>query len=116
QGFDKLLVVGVRISSDTDTSRQELENLIQTHHLSDEGFAFLKQGTPTNNTEDENSGYSSEEDSDTSYDRIFKGKNRFRINTSLNQKADGQRFADYLGINPEVLQTIENANSTDGHE
>lgn len=115
-GFDRLLVVGVRISSDVNSSKQELENLIRLHGWSDEGFAFLKQGTPTNNTEGDDAGFSTLEDADESYDRLFKNKSSFALADSLDKQTDGQRFAHYLGIDPAILQTIDQANGTDGLE
>lgn len=112
-GFDKIFVIGLRSSSNPKTSLSELEDLINKHATSEEGFEFLKQGTPTNNTDDSSSGYSQLEDSDESYDRVFKGTDNFVVSDVNERKSDAQRFAEVLGINYEVLQGIKNANGKD---
>lgn len=112
-GFDQLFVIGLRASSAANTSVKELENLISAHKNSNQGFAFLKQGTPTNNTEDNTSGYSWSEDVDESFDRIFKGTENFIVSGEAKSQSDGQKFADSLNLNPDILQGLPNANGKD---
>lgn len=112
-GFDQLFVIGLRASSDANTSVKELEDLISAHKNSNQGFAFLKQGTPTNNTEDNPSGYSWSEDVDESFDRIFKGTENFIVSGEAKNQSDAQRFADSLNLNPDILQGLPNANGKD---
>ena len=50
-GFDRLLVVGLRLSSDEHAGRQQLETLIAHHSASRHGIGLVPQGSPTNNTE-----------------------------------------------------------------
>lgn len=106
-GFDKLFVVGIKCSSDEKSGQKQLEKLFTNHSESKSGFSFLKQGTPTNNTEDEPAGYSWIENTDESYDRIFKGIE------NLTENSDGQKFADSLGINADILKNVPNANGKD---
>jgi hypothetical protein len=57
-GFDKITVLGLRLSSDQNHSQQLLEGLIDSHHYGQNGFGIVPQGTPTNNSKDKPSGYS----------------------------------------------------------
>ena len=54
-GFDFLLVMGIKDSSD---GAQRLSELFDAHHYTD-GLSFVAQGTPSNNTVDAPSGFSS---------------------------------------------------------
>jgi hypothetical protein len=56
-GFDRLFVLGIRLGSDAAKAKAELETLFQHHYFSRTGFAFLPQGSPTNNTDDGDSAY-----------------------------------------------------------
>lgn len=53
---DRLLVYGIRNSHDPMASAAALESLLDAHRCS-QGIAFVAQGTPTNNTEDERPGW-----------------------------------------------------------
>jgi hypothetical protein len=50
-GFDRLLVLGIRLSADEQGGKELLQTLLSNHHRSSKGFSLLPQGTPTNNTE-----------------------------------------------------------------
>lgn len=112
-GFDQLFVLGIRISSNANTSKSELEDLINSHKFSNQGFGFIKQGTPTNNTEDNPSGYSWSENFNASFDRIFKGSENFVVSTNTKTQADAQRFADLLNLSTDLFQGLPNANGKD---
>jgi hypothetical protein len=59
-GIDSLLVFGVAASlAVTDTSNM-LADLLDAHHYTD-GLQFLRLGTPTNNTDDRRSGYTTDD-------------------------------------------------------
>lgn len=112
-GFDSIYVVGLRLSADEKAGKHELEDLISKHKESKQGFSFLMQGTPTNNTEDGGTEYSWIENSDESFDRIFLGSDNFSHTDSYQNHSAGQRFADSLGLDYDVLSTVQNANSPD---
>jgi hypothetical protein len=112
-GFEKLFVIGIRFRSGTDESRVQLEQLLADHFYSKYGFGLLKQGTPTNNTEEIPAGYSWTDDPDQSYESIFLHRNDFSETPELDKKSDGQKLADYLGIDPAVLKNVPNANGKD---
>lgn len=45
RGFDRLLVLGVRLSADEQEGKELLETLIINHHFSSKGLTILPQGT-----------------------------------------------------------------------
>ena len=112
-GFDSLKVVGLRFTSDKSHAKQELENLFTNHFYSKGGFGLLKQGTPTNNTEELPAGFTWIDDPDDSYERVFKNREHFDETDDLEKKSDGNYLADALGIDASVLQLFPNANGTD---
>ena len=59
QGLDRLIVLGLRLSSDPSQSQALVEELLDNHHYSSDGMNLLVQGTPTNNTDGKSSGFSS---------------------------------------------------------
>ena len=60
-GLDFLLVLGIRDTPDgTADSSARLAQLLDAHHYTD-GLSFLLQGTPSNNTQDAPSGFSSKD-------------------------------------------------------
>jgi hypothetical protein len=56
--LDSLLVFGVLRSAGPAQTAEQLADLLDAHHYTD-GLAFIRPGTPTNNTEDRRTGYSS---------------------------------------------------------
>ena len=54
RGFDRLLAVGVKGSLDPEATRTALERLLDAQRYTG-GLAFVRQGTPTNNSERESS-------------------------------------------------------------
>lgn len=68
QGFSRVVAIGVKWSADEAAGAKLVEELIDVHHYTD-GFAFLRHGTPTNNTQKAKSGHSnSESDLEAAYD------------------------------------------------
>lgn len=103
--FSRIIVVGLR-STNAAGGRHALERLIDSHHYT-KGFAFLKDGTPTNNTEQAPSGHSkTEEDRERSYQTEIvepQGIADPHSNHSLLARALG------LGVDGAVLTHIERA-------
>jgi hypothetical protein len=115
RGFAKILVLGVFLSADAKSSAGLLEELVDNHQFGPKGFSLVRQGTPTNNTERDGSGYS---DNDAYDDLAFF--------TSIDPPAfdpddpdptrsqtDGRMLADALGIGYPTIQTVQRANQTD---
>ncbi len=103
-GIDLLIVLGVRNTKDGSASAAELEQLIAAHHYTD-GLAFVPQGTPTNNTEEGQSGFSSD---DPGYATSFNVE-RKTPSLATTEPCDGLRLAQAIGINPTVFDRIQHA-------
>lgn len=115
-GFDRLLVLGLRLSSDATQGKTELETLFKNHYFSRTGFSFIPQGAPTNNTEDNHSAYSRADDANVSYDFVFKGKAQFSETEDWLAKRDGQCFAESLGLDTDWLKQVPHAGGFDQRE
>jgi hypothetical protein len=111
-GFDRLFVLGVRLSADKEEGKNAVETLIDHHHHSRKGIAILSQGTPTNNTENESSKYSWREDADDSFDIYFRNEPPDDP-AGWFEKKDGRWLAEILGIGPECLKNVANYYGTD---
>jgi len=109
KGFDKILVLGLYVSADEEGGRQAVETLIDNHHYSPKGFRFVKQGTPTNNADQNGSGFSTNDPFDTISYFVETGQPLFDENTDC----DGRNLANALGIAYKPLQYIVNSDSKD---
>jgi hypothetical protein len=115
-GFDKIFVLGLKLSANKTKSKALLEELINNHHYKSGGFSLLPQGTPTNNTEESTSGYESHE---TGYEESFATETQeelFTPTTDRFNKTDGQWFSEMLGISPATMQHIRYADRYDQRE
>ncbi len=108
-GFDKLLVLGVYLSADATASQARLEALLDNHHYSPKGFSLVPQGTPTNNTEQDGSGYSKNDPFNGISYFVEIGDPLFGADTDC----DGRNLADALGIEYDPLQHILHADGVD---
>ena len=107
EGFDALLVVGIKASLDDAESAEELTELLDAHHHT-WGLGFIPQGTPTNNTSDAPSGYASRDDLATSY--------RVEMGEALCEAGDGSEgalAAAALGLDPSVFAHVVHADGGD---
>ena len=113
-GFDRLLVLGLKASSDAPDAQALLEQLIDDHHYSREGFALLQQGTPTNNTDGGASGYSRRADDE--HGVAESTPPRFVPDDDRSVASDGQRLADFLGLSYTPLLYASGADHVDNAE
>ncbi len=103
--IERLLVTGILFSADPEKSRELVEQLIENHHYSLNGFSLLPQGTPTNNTEKDDSGYTRNEDTlekgyyDGAAPSLF----------ANDPACDGKIMADLLGIKGSALEEVPRA-------
>jgi len=114
-GFERLMVLGVKISADQIKGKENFEELINHHYFGNSGFSFLPVGTPTNNTDSTISGYTEKEDADESYDLLFQQESE-ETDAEIRSwwsKSDRHWFADMLGISPDVFRDTIN---TDGQD
>ncbi|WP_254532749.1 BGTF surface domain-containing protein [Natrinema gelatinilyticum] len=98
-GIDRLVVVGVKTGMDDRTAAAHLRELLDAHHYT-EGLEFLAQGTPSNNTLDEPSGYSSTENASTTLPVECDGPL-----VEAGDESDGAIAARLLGVDPDQLGT-----------
>lgn len=111
-GFDRLLVVGLKLSTNAEKGSTALQELLAHHQWSRSGFSLLPQGTPTHNTTGARSGHGGDDDSDVSFnDR--KNQPLFTPVPDPGQKADGQWFAEFLGLDPAYVATVHGSGDED---
>ena len=113
-GFDRLFVLGVKLGADAVEGQRILEDLFAHHHYGNSGFSIVAQGTPTNNTEEEKSGFSEEEDIDETFERYFPNTTKEDPLENLT-KRDGRWLTEMLGIDPDKssLRLAKNYYHTD---
>jgi hypothetical protein len=102
-GFDRLLVLGVRLGDDAADGAADLETLFTHHQNSHKGLALLPQGTPTNNTDQDASGYTWWEDPDAAYDHYFV-RDPDDDPADWRERSDGRWLAGLLGVDRDVLK------------
>ncbi len=112
-GFDRVFVLGLKLGASKEKGQSLLEELFAQHHSSRKGLAIIRQGTPTNNTEEDGSGYSWRHDPDDSFDIYFDDSGPRSDPSDWFGKTDGRWLAELLGIDPALLQAVENYYSTD---
>jgi len=93
-GFDFLLVLGIKDSpGSTSDSTSKLADLFNAHHYTD-GLSFVRQGTPSNNTQDAPSGFSS---SDPGHEASYSAE-REAVPFQKGDGSNGDLLATALGL------------------
>lgn len=115
-GFERLLVLGVRLAAGADEGRKLLEELFDHHFFSKKGFSLIPQGTPTNNTEAEDAGFTESSRPDESFDQYFLQKPGFTVSARPEDRSDGQWLAEWLGLDFGVLQKVLHSGGGDQRE
>jgi hypothetical protein len=105
-GFDRLLVFGVKSSITPDVASQALGDLFQSHHYT-RGLAFVPQGTPTNNTSDSPAGYPPPDPNGT---RSFAVERGVPLATPA---SDGTAFFHAFGLDPRLADHVDGARLTE---
>ncbi len=109
RGFDKILVLGVYSSAGDAESKAEIEKLIDNHHYSPKGFSLIKQGTPTNNTEGSESGFTKNDEFENISYFVETGEALF----DDDEDCDGRNLANALGIEYDPLRYVLNSDGKD---
>lgn len=112
-GFDRIVVLGVRLTDDATRGRANLERLIEHHLHSRRGLSIVAQGTPTNNTEKGNAGARFGDDPEAGFDAFFRGEPLYTPQADPLIKRDGQWLAETLGLSHALAQRIPNAEGED---
>ena len=114
-GFDEVLVLGVREAAAADALTL-VQNMIENHHYTAGGMAFLPIGSATNNTETELASHRSDDDPDQTFD-VERSAPLFNVNpASPLDAADGLRFAQALGLDPALVAHLAEAGTLDASE
>ena len=103
--FDKVVVVGIKEDLSPRVAEQRIEDLFESHKFT-KGIGFLHYGTPTNNTNTSEAGYSEDfnEEAEQSYDFVFSDHAQQVIpNSNLDV------FRNVMGIRPDVFKSIDYA-------
>ena len=116
RGFERLLVVGVRLTDTPDSGALTLARLMEHHLYSRKGLELIRQGTPTNDSESGGSGYSWREDPDASFGPFFKQLAQYTRVTDPLDIRDGQLLADGVGLPDSLATRIPGAGLTDRAE
>jgi len=111
-GFDRLLVLGIQLSTKDDDAKTALEELLQHHHYGRSGLSLVPQGAPTHNTTGAGTGYTQVDDPDASFDD-HKQPALFTPTTDPTRKRDGQWLAELLGLDLELFAQVHNSGGTD---
>jgi hypothetical protein len=112
RGFDRVYVLGIRLSADEQQGKKALETLLSHHRNGRSGLSLVPSGTPTNNTEAAGSGFSRGEDADSSFDERLQAT-LFTHEDDGRLKQDGQWLAELLGIDPATLAHVSHASGHD---
>ncbi len=105
-GFERLLVFGVKSSVTPDAASQSIADLFQNHHYT-RGLAFVPQGTPTNNTSDGPSGYPPPDPDGTRSFAIERGA------PAVTPASDGTAFFRAFGMDASLANHIDGAQLTE---
>ncbi|HWV95486.1 MAG TPA: hypothetical protein VNZ24_14265, partial [Vicinamibacterales bacterium] len=101
-----LLVFGVKRSLDSIASSTRLRELIEAHKYTD-GLSLVTQGTPTNNTEDATSGFTTDDPGHDQTFRLILDELQFQAGDG----SDGDELSKALGLPPELLARTGNADA-----
>ncbi|MBX3082873.1 MAG: hypothetical protein KF716_14635 [Anaerolineae bacterium] len=112
-GLDRVIVLGVRLAVDEKDSQKLVETLLENHSFAADGLSIVPQGTPTNNTDRQGSGFSSVDPGAEVSFAVETGDPLFEPVQAALDKHDGQWLVEALGIEHALFQRIEHADGSD---
>lgn len=116
RGLSRVIVLGLRLSADEKECQALAEELFENHTFAPDGLSLVPQGTPTNNTERQGSGFStSDPGAEASFENERAGLLFEPVNDPL-EKRDGQRLVEGLGLRHRFFQRIPHAGGTDARQ
>jgi hypothetical protein len=114
KGFDILMVVGTNTQQKVVESQQSIADLFDAHHYTD-GLGFVLNGTPSNNTSDAASGYSTADPAQAASYTSERASAAFK----LGDRSNADVFASAFGLrdlNAQAVATLANANATEQND
>jgi hypothetical protein len=107
-GFDRVVVLGSQGGCDRHRGGELLASLLNGHHYTT-GLALIPQTTPTNNSEDAPSGFSSQ---DPGHARSYAAERGDPLFEPTDGR-DGDVLSSLLGLRPETFFHVEGADAFD---
>lgn len=104
-GFDRLYVAGIYSQTDPEDGARAMARLLDAHHYT-RGLAFVRQGTPTNNSTGTPAGYPPSADPDSLYQIE-------RVAARVPEGSDADALGDALGMDHSVFYHVA---GSDGQE
>lgn len=113
--FSKLVVLGVKSDTDPSVQSAQLERLLENHYYKSDGFSIVPQGAPTNNTSEKNVVKGIEDLEAEQSHALVRGERAFDSSPGLpdNEKADGRRLQEALGVESHIFGQMQNGTTTD---
>lgn len=108
RGIDQLIVLGVKSTLDSNASADRLSELLDAHRYT-RGLSLVSQGTPTNNTSSESSGYRSQ---DPEHRSSFDAQRQGAL-FEAGDGSDGDIARSLLGLNASSLEHTPGAGGTE---
>ena len=118
-GFDKLVVLGVKLSAGKVEGKELLERLFQNQIYQEDGMYVVPQGTPTNNFGSAKSGYNwPEQEAARYFKATFNDGHVWSDEQRTNpfSQPDGLRLIQALGIDEEYSRRLPGADIEDARE
>ncbi len=115
-GFDQLMVLGVRLSADHDAGGELVQSLFLHHQQSAVGFGLLRTGAATNNTESTSAAYGAAEDPDATFELALGRLPPLARTGDYLARLDSQWLADALGLQLRAFEKTTNSRATDMSE
>ena len=112
EGFDRILVLGLRLSTSGHETSGLLSSLIESHRYS-QGMSIVPQGAPTNNTDDAASGLTTAHQSVDETYGLELDVTPFPLSSAPMTQLDGERLASVLGVPVDAIRALPNARRAD---
>jgi hypothetical protein len=111
-GFDRLLVIGLQLSTPAEQGAAALQELLVHHQTGRSGFSLIAQGAHAHNSTGTDADATLTSDANGSFDDR-KNLPLFKPVADPMLKQDGQWLSEFLGIDSTFLATVHNSGGLD---